>query len=390
MAILLVLIWHYLASQLDPQSSPIASWLSDALSLTWSGVDLFFVLSGFLIGGILLDHRDTRHYFKAFYTRRICRIFPLYFVWLLLFVVIGLGATAFFPTDPLKSLLNEPVPLWWYATFTQNIAMALMGTMGAHWLGVTWSLAIEEQFYLVLPPLVRFLSLQRLLYVLVTLIVAAPILRAIFIYPPPHSAFPNYVLMPTRADSLLMGVLVAYMIRQEKIAKYLSDHLRTLYLGLGIFLGGAVILMFVRNPFVSWVLYTYGFSWLALLYSTLILIAMTEKKGAVKWLTTAPWLRKLGILAYGIYLIHTAIEYLTHALLLNQAPQVRTERDVLATMGALLVTLTLAYFSWNLFEKRMVALGHSVAYGNTETAILDPAFPDYGDESIRHRQLSDT
>lgn len=390
MAILLVLIYHYLAAGIDPQSSPIASWLAGPLSLTISGVDLFFVLSGFLIGGILLDHRDAPHYFRAFYFRRVCRIFPLYFVWLLLFVVIGSAATAFLLSVPLKTFLYEPVPLWWYATFTQNIAMALMGTEGAHWLGVTWSLAVEEQFYLVLPPVVRFLSPRRLPFVLVTLIIAAPLLRAILIFIPPYSAYAGYVLMPTRADSLLMGVLAAYLIRQKKITQYLSDHLRTLYLALGIFLGGAIILSMVRGPLVSWVLHIYGYTWLALLYSTLILIAMTEKKGAVKWLTTAPWLRNLGILAYGIYIIHTAIEYLTHALLLNQAPQVRTERDVLATLGALLVTLTLAYFSWNLFEKRMVAIGHSVAYGNTETAIQDPAFPDYGDESIRHRQLSDT
>src|SRR5262245_13203211 len=79
LAILLVLLWHYAVGPVIVHQSTLANFLIvRSLNLAWSGVDLFFVLSGFLIGGILLDHRDTTHYFRTFYIRRICRIVPLY------------------------------------------------------------------------------------------------------------------------------------------------------------------------------------------------------------------------------------------------------------------------------------------------------------------------
>ena len=74
-----------------------------SLSLTWSGVHLFFVLSGFLIGGILLDHREAPRYFQAFYARRICRIFPLYFGWLLVALTVLFAVPRF---------LEGPPPSW--------------------------------------------------------------------------------------------------------------------------------------------------------------------------------------------------------------------------------------------------------------------------------------
>src|ERR1039457_4659242 len=87
LAILLVLICHYL---IEPSQVGAGTWKAYALAafrLTWSGVDLFFVLSGFLIGGILYDARDSDSYFKTFYIRRIHRIFPIYFMWIACFFV---------------------------------------------------------------------------------------------------------------------------------------------------------------------------------------------------------------------------------------------------------------------------------------------------------------
>src|SRR3954470_12177192 len=79
-AILLVLVWHYVACQVQTTPGSRAAYAVEMLSMTWVGVDLFFVLSGFLIGGILLDNRGAENYFSAFYLRRILRIFPLYWV----------------------------------------------------------------------------------------------------------------------------------------------------------------------------------------------------------------------------------------------------------------------------------------------------------------------
>ena len=89
LAILLVLIWHYVNREVDPNANIVLVYLKLAANVTWSGVDLFFVLSGFLIGGILLDHRTCSNYFRVFYIRRVCRIFPLYFVLIFLFFTLS-------------------------------------------------------------------------------------------------------------------------------------------------------------------------------------------------------------------------------------------------------------------------------------------------------------
>ena len=94
LAILLVLLWHYLQNLLRDELGPAAVQLKRALALSWSGVDLFFVLSGFLIAGLLLDHRGSERYFRTFYIRRVCRIFPLYYAHLALFALVLTCLTA--------------------------------------------------------------------------------------------------------------------------------------------------------------------------------------------------------------------------------------------------------------------------------------------------------
>ena len=86
-AILLVLIWHYPINQIRGEHGSVFHLVQQSLGWTWSGVDLFFVLSGFLIGGTLLDNRRASNYFQVFYIRRACRIVPLYFLLLLAFAV---------------------------------------------------------------------------------------------------------------------------------------------------------------------------------------------------------------------------------------------------------------------------------------------------------------
>ncbi len=119
-AILVVLLWHYVACQISATEGP-AYAVKTALSWAWSGVDLFFVLSGFLIAGILMDNRDASNYFRVFYFRRICRIFPLYYLLLgVYFVLTDLGFNRSVSFD---WVAGDLLPLWSYATFTQNILM---------------------------------------------------------------------------------------------------------------------------------------------------------------------------------------------------------------------------------------------------------------------------
>jgi peptidoglycan/LPS O-acetylase OafA/YrhL len=141
LAILLVLVWHYYVKAV--QDAVPGSWLAyslAALRLTWSGVDLFFVLSGFLIGGILYDAKDATNYYRTFYVRRIFRIFPLYFLWVALFFA-GLALVGRDSAGPLRALFNRDLPGWSYPLFLQNIFMSSRGTFGPEWVAITWSLA---------------------------------------------------------------------------------------------------------------------------------------------------------------------------------------------------------------------------------------------------------
>src|ERR1700746_660274 len=152
-AILLVLLRHAIFGVTSVQGieahSRFASFVIACGQLSWSGVDLFFVLSGFLIGGILLDVRASPNYFKTFYIRRIFRIVPLYYPWL--FCLIGLLFFSGSAFQKQSAHLGIDWRTWGHFLFLQNLWTNHYSTLADWWLGVTWSLAIEEQFYLAAP-----------------------------------------------------------------------------------------------------------------------------------------------------------------------------------------------------------------------------------------------
>jgi peptidoglycan/LPS O-acetylase OafA/YrhL len=156
-AVLLVLVFHWFLSEGGLVFLPQPIY--NVLLMGWSGVDLFFVLSGFLITSILIKERDADNYFKIFYVRRFCRILLLYFAVLLLTLAV------FYLTLPVDSrnwLFGSILPVWSYLTFTQNLVMSATGTMGSKIIDATWSLVVEEQFYLTLPLIVRFVRKKHL------------------------------------------------------------------------------------------------------------------------------------------------------------------------------------------------------------------------------------
>ena len=346
-AILLVVAYHY----------DLAPFLS--------GVDLFFVLSGFLLGGILLDKQEAPNYFKAFYARRFCRILPLYFVCLLVFLILLPLTLGWLFGDPFEMLLGDPLPIWTYFTFTHNFAMAQLGGWGTLWLGHTWSLAVEEQFYLFLPFFLRSFSREKLPYLLVGLILSAPLLRAFLYEFHPHGGLAFYVLMPCRADALLLGVLCAYAIRNERCLNLLRTHTKALYGVLALLLAVGAALMALSSPtvHVPLVAASYGYSWLPLVYSCIVLIAVTEKRGLFTLATRVRPLSWLAVLAFGVFLLHMPIlimfQRLTSAGLLPQAGS-----HYIIPLGAFLLTLMLASISWMFFERRIVAWGRSFKYGD--------------------------
>ena len=174
-ACILVLLDHVIFSNLPslPGIGRLTPWLI-------GGVDLFFVLSGFLIGGILIDNKLASNYFKGCWIRRAGRVWPVYYLLVLTFFAV-LALKPYLSAPWLdRFLLRDTMPLWTYPLFLQNFAQASDNWFGgARWVASTWSLAIEEQFYLLAPPLVYLMTRRSVTSLAVTCIVAALLFRAL-------------------------------------------------------------------------------------------------------------------------------------------------------------------------------------------------------------------
>lgn len=361
LAILQVIVCHYVA---NAEHSQLGFWphrILSALTVGWSGVDLFFVLSGFLIGGILLDARKAPHYFRTFYMRRVHRILPIYYLWTGIYGVLVAGAIWLFPgryTVVASDLLRVPVQL----LFLQNIFIG-MPAFTWMWFVVTWSLAVEEQFYLVAPPVIRFISRRKLVISLVATVLLAPVLRfLVFRYWMP-GGFAAAFLMPCRADGLALGILLAIGWRRQSFQAYVGEHrahLQGALMVLLVVLGG--LWWWLAHP-LNLVTVTIGFTTVGIFYSGLLLLALSQTRGWVAGLMRGKYLGALGTISYCIYVVHDAFNQLAHRMLLHAPPQIYNAKGVGVTLLALMLTLAVASISWRCFEKPLIRRGHAYAYG---------------------------
>ncbi len=350
-AILLVLIWHYIQNQIInvAQDETLLYYFARVLSLTWSGVDLFFVLSGFLITGILIENHKSDNYFTVFYIRRICRILPLYYLLLILFFSISFSR---FSTKPEFSwLFYDPFPLLSYATFTQNILMGIRGDFGPQWLAITWSLAVEEQFYLFIPLLIRYVHPKRVFFVLLLIIFAAPVFRGM--YPD----FFTFVNTPFRADSLLSGCVLAIAVRSPMFIRLVNQHKDFLISLFIIFLCGAGV-MTIRPQLFG----IFNHFWLAGLYSLFILITLVFADSVFGKILSNKILVYLGTLSYGIYMFHQIVSGLLHGFIGGSVPHITTYVDLIITVVSLCLTLLLAALSYRYVELPFLKFGHRFHY----------------------------
>ena len=318
------------------------------------------MLSGFLIAGILLDNRQASNYFRVFYVRRICRIFPLYFLLLVLFVALTIVGLNQWPR--LHWLFHNPMPLWSYATFTQNVFMGVRSDFGPNWLGITWSLAIEEQFYFVIPLLVWLLPRRVFALVALLLIFLAPVLRAAL------GGALAFVWTPCRGDSLLTGAILAVVVRDRGIRDLLRANVPILYAAFLGFLGGAAILIF--QPLAFGVA---NHTWMAGLYGSFLLLAVVDEDTLVARMLRSRVLQWFGVMSYGLYMFHQACSGMLHGLLRNGEPSMETAAGCGLTLLALVLTLIMATASYHLIEKRFLAWGHRFRYQRAGAAEKDVA-----------------
>ena len=277
----------------------------------WTGVDLFFVLSGFLITTILLRTKSAPDYFLNFYARRTLRIFPIYYATLVA-VLLVIPAAANVPAintllnhvagkfmGDLPMMVKNQAWLWLYGT---NLKVAVAGE---RWGAVNhfWSLAVEEHFYLVWPVIVFFCSRGQLKRVCLTLIFAAPLMRLGLMLAGVDSVVP-YVLTPTRTDSLAIGGLLATLLAEKDgILKWRPR----LAIAAGVSAAGLAGLVghyhrLDRDDLMTTVL---GYTFLATVSAFLVLECGRIKSGtrACKIISN-PVLASLGRYSYGLYVTH--------------------------------------------------------------------------------------
>jgi peptidoglycan/LPS O-acetylase OafA/YrhL len=368
LAIALVVFQHYVQASIVPGTSRFGDFIKGNFTLGATGVNLFFVLSGFLIGGILMDHRSSENYFKSFYIRRACRILPLYYGLLIAFVFTSWLLSSHAAETWFKWAFDCGISLWAYVPFTQVIfhtALYSTGQIVPDWLSPTWTLAVEEQFYLMLPLVVWLVRPAWVWRLCLAFVCVRPVLFFfLWLYHP--VLFINAILiLPIQADALPVGVICAYLVRQEKFREWLKESRCAVYTIFCLLLCGAGYFA------TKYALGNYEvgrdllfFPWMALLYGLLVVLAVTHQAGIPAGLLRWAPLRGLGIISYGVYLIHQPVSDSLHGLLLGKKPSLENFLDNLMTLAALFLTLILAGVSWRFFEKPIVTWGHSFLYGN--------------------------
>jgi peptidoglycan/LPS O-acetylase OafA/YrhL len=351
-AVILVMLHHFTYYR---PTAGVDALIGDVLFFGWTGVDLFFVLSGFLITGILLDTRDSERYFTTFYARRILRIFPLYY--LVLFVAF-IVLPKFPAVHPVLSGQAELPPQWPYWLYLTNFSIAEGGWVHG-WVDVAWSLAIEEQFYLVWP-LVIWLCPPRVVALLCAAIIVAEPIARVYAREIEMKALSIFVLTWFRLDGLAIGALLAVAHRRGVLP--LVDRWVPVIL---LAASAGLIVCVVMGGHTWWWnrwMQQYGYSLIAITAGAM-LVAAVNRPADSRWprMLSAGWLRAFGKYSYCLYLIHAPVMRGVRAYVFNPEEYERFglapwNAQILFYVAATAPSFALAWLSWRLFESPILRL----------------------------------
>jgi len=366
LAVLMVLVVHFVGSMLATNGFERAVVAVAKHGLL--GVDLFFVLSGFLITGLLYEGHDKPHYLRNFYMRRVLRIFPLYYGVLLLVFVVA-PWIPLFRGPTLDYLLDRQAWAWLYGV---NVYLAGHEEWSFSYLNHFWSLSVEEHFYLVWPFVVPLLARRPRALIAVSLAISlgAMLARVIGIMVG-LSWWTTIVLTPFKLDGLALGAALAVIARQPGGL----DQLARIVPKLASVAAGLVVVTFVWTTWVSREGLEVTGSVRSALFQVLLACLLLWTVIAPEWSTISRFFRSrcmvfFGTYSYGLYVYHHFVSYYFTSN--------RTELDLANWLGShglavalqaafgMLLSLALAYLSYELFEKRFLRLKRRFETTGTE------------------------
>ena len=371
LAILLVFMDHFLWSNPDAQGSWIVRLGARIHGAGWIGVDLFFVLSGFLITGILYDTLKGPHFFRNFYARRALRIFPLYYgVLLVLFLGTLLTGGHWDSLAAIKLL-----------TYTENLAVHPTGVaITSSWFNIShfWSLAIEEQFYFLWPLAVYSLGTKRRIAIAAACGAVASLLTRILLTAygvPNQNPYVLYSWTPSHLDGLFLGAILAMAVR---------SHYRDLVIGwsrVAFFISLTALAVFCAfHPALDftkdWTVGIWAIPLLAITFTTLIALALRPGGSANRFFSTGT-MRFFGKYSYGLYIFHYSIATIVGRFrpVVRQYTHSKLLAVLLPALVGMAVSIAIAWVSFNFYERKFLQL-KSRFHDRTPTPKLHDLVPN--------------
>jgi peptidoglycan/LPS O-acetylase OafA/YrhL len=354
-----VFVNHTIAGPLQHPMTRLDAAVRAATGAGWIGVDLFFVLSGFLVTGILLDTKGQPNWWTNFVARRALRIFPLYYGALIVLFIVLPRVTHWSNVDFATLQGNQK----WYWTYTVNWLSGLTDGRGTPlYTAHLWSLSIEEQFYVTWPLVVWACRAPTLLRVCALAPIGGLVFRLGLVLQDPHNALAAYALTPGRLDALTTGAALAVVARSPGGLARLGAW-APLALGVGMVGIGGVAMWRDGLSLLDPVVAVAAYPLVALIFGALLVMAVTAPPASAlaRALRQVP-LRRWGLYSYGIYIVHYPLLgmiarkttfYQRGAAWLggSQLPAVL----VLAAV-VMVLSYTLASVSYHVYESRFLAL----------------------------------
>ena len=329
-AALMIMAFHWHQLSLAPRGTFLTS-LGHFATVGQTGVDLFFVLSGFLITRILINSRHDNRYFRNFYTRRALRIFPLYYGFLLFYYAI-LSSTY---------LAEHRSSAWWLLLYGENIRLTF-GDSQLVSLTHFWTLAVEEHFYLFWPFVIHRLPKSRISHAVLIALGISLVTRALML----KAGYTVFYFTPCRLDGFAIGAFVASL---EQTPGRLVKIRTSLVGGVTCLAGVSAIAWATMSGRSLELVQLLKYPFVALFYGFIVALAAIPQKhpGQLSLILNSQFLRISGRISYGLYVFHPVCYHYTNFLPLND-------------WGNLVVSFSssgvVAWLSFNYFEQRFISL----------------------------------